>query len=972
MLAVSLMLPSLAVGAEHATPVRMAQSELSERERPMAAQAPLQDAPQDAPLDAPEKDDGDEAAPARERPRPAKAADNIVFDAEFLMLGPGGHSVDTTRFARGNPVDPGEHRLDLIVNGQWRGVEDVEFRLVAGEADAQPCFSRALLARGGVDLDKAARGQDNRADNPMPEGAVCAPLDRYVPGAKDRVDLAEQKLYLTVPQVFLRISTSRTYVDPGSWDSGIPAARLNYHTNLFTSQRNGHSYTSGYAGLDMGLNAGTIRLRHSGTANWSPQRGIGYQRGMTYALTDLAAWRSQLLVGESATGSEFFDPVSFRGARISSDDRMLPDIYRYYAPVVRGTANSNARVTIHQRGYQIYETTVAPGPFAIDDLQAASYGGDLEVRVTEANGQVHTFTVPFATAVQLLRPGTSRFSATVGQTNDPNLRHRQYLLQGVIQYGLDNNLTVYGGTSLTERYLSGLAGAAVNTPVGAFAGDVTLARTELPGGGSQRGASYRLSYSKNLPQQGTQFSLLAYRYSTRGYLGLADAVALRDRTARGIPLDAMARMRNRLDASISQRLGSMGGNVFLTGSSMQYWNQAGTTLSYALGYSNQWRGITYAISAQRVTTRFGPEWAATTNGRTNTVVSLNLSIPLGREVSRAPTLTMFASHDNDSSETQGTLSASDSFGPRSNGSYNLSVSRDGNSDITSTSGSLSYRLAQATVGASVSWGGGARQGSLSASGGVLAHQGGVTLSQTLGETVGLIQAPQAAGARPGYGAIAVDGRGYAVVPNLSPYQLNTIDLDPSGMPEDVELQLSSRRVAPRAGAVVKLDFPTRRAIPVLIDSRRDNGEALPFAATAFDGQTGAVIGAVGQGSRLVIRTEHERGSIRVEWGGKAGQQCQIDYSLAAREPGKSSGFQVLNLPCQPLAGAGATAAKADKPQHRETASAATAATAASAGSGSLAAEAETSRTQVTGAGAIGRKAADGWSFSQENAGGVAR
>lgn len=903
MLAVGLMLPSFALGAgQTGAGIGMLLEQARASDPDKATGPASSEADSNAPPAAPASAQASAAADAKgassaqEVPArtPLRAAEAVVFDSAFLVQGSDGQQIDTARFARGNPVEPGKHRLDLMVNGQWRGLEDVEFRRASDRAEAEPvpCFSRELLARAGVDLDKAARGQDQLGNTQMPEGLVCAPLSDYVPGAEVRLDQGEQKLYLTVPRIFLRSGSSPTYVAPENWDQGIPGARLNYHTNLFTTQANGSSQTSGYAGLDMGVNIGSVRLRHSGTVAWSPQSGLDYQRGLTYAQTDLPPLRSQLLLGESTTGAEFFDPVSFRGVRLSSDDRMLPDIYRSYAPVVRGTANSNAKVTIHQRGYQIYETTVAPGPFAIDDLQAASYGGDLEVRVTEAGGQVHTFTVPFATAVQMLRPGAHRFSATLGQTNDPSLSHRQFLLQGVYQYGLDNDLTVYGGASLTNGYQSALAGAAINTPVGAFTADVTASNTSPPGGRSHRGTSYRLTYSKNLPQAGTDFSLLAYRYATPGYLGLSDAVAMRDRADRGISFGSTTRMRTRLDANISQRLGNTGGSIYLTGSSMQYWNQPGTVLSFAAGYSNSWRGITYSVSAQRLTTQ---SLASSAGNRTNTLISVNLNIPLGREVGGAPTLSLFTTHD-DRAGTQGMLGASDTFGQLSQGYYNLSLSGDSSSNRATANASVSYRLSSADVGASVSWGNGSRQGSLSASGGVVAHPGGVTLARSLGETIALVHAPHAEGART-TSQTEIDRHGYAVVTALSPYRLNTIELDPSGMSQDVELKQSARSVAPRAGAIVRLDYPTQRAFPILIDSRQPDGRPLPFAATAVDARSGAVIGAVGQGSRLVVRTDQERGSILVQWGG---QQCQIDYALPASDGARQRGFQQFELPCRLL------------------------------------------------------------------------
>lgn len=57
----------------------------------------------------------------------------------------------------------------------------------------------------------------------------------------------------------------------------------------------------------------------------------------------------------------FFDSVSFRGVQLASDDNMLPDSLKGFAPVVRGIAKSNAQITIKQNGYTIYQTYVSPG-----------------------------------------------------------------------------------------------------------------------------------------------------------------------------------------------------------------------------------------------------------------------------------------------------------------------------------------------------------------------------------------------------------------------------------------------------------------------------------------------------------------------------------------------------------------------------------------------------------------------------------
>ena len=849
----------------------------------------------------------DENGPAPE-PRLLSALDEkrVIFDSYMLAQGAEGMTIDTSRFERLDIVTPGKYRVELHVNGQWRGTEDIEFRQVAGRESAQACYDRDLLTRAGVDLRKSARGQDPaRPPNPMPEGPVCVDIGNYVPGAELKFDQAEQAIYLSVPQYYLRLTTSKNYVDPQRWDSGVPALLLNYNTNVFTTQSQGRNTTQAYAGLNLGANLGPLRLRHNGSVTWSAPTGARYQRGYIYGQTDLPELRSQVLVGESSTSGELFDSVSFRGAQIFSDDRMLPETQRYYAPVVRGTAGSNARVSVHQRGFLVYETTVAPGPFEINDLQVASYGGDLQVTVTEANGQARTFLVPFATTVQLLRPGVTRYSVTAGRASDPSLQGSgQYVMQGTLQHGINNMVTGYGGVAFASNYVSGLLGGALNTRFGGFGADVTWARATVPNGDSLRGSSFRVSYSKNLPNSGTSFSLLAYRYSTRGYLGLRDALMLHDAVERGVAADSFARTRSRVDANISQQLGASGGNVYLNGSSLQYWNQRGQALSFTLGYTNQWRGNTYSVCVQRVQNAGGGGalYGGASSGN-STLVSLNLSIPLGKSARGAPILSAFVTHD-DSAGTQVSSGVSGIIDQQGKGSYSLSGTYDDRRHAAAGNASINWRLSDVALGASIGQGQGYRQASASAQGGLVVHPGGISMAQTLGETIGVVHAADAQGARVGYSGASVDRRGYAVVPSLIPYQLNSIDVDPKGIPDDVELKVTSRSVAPRAGSVVMLTYETRRARAVLINSRMPNGELLPFAATAIDAEGGMAIGAVGQGSRLVVRTEKEGGSIRVEWGKKPEERCVIDYKLPARVQGKRSGYEMLDLPCLPLSASG--------------------------------------------------------------------
>ncbi|KVH63169.1 usher protein [Burkholderia sp. MSMB1072] len=817
------------------------------------------------------------------------------FDDSMLMHGAGSEPIDTTPFARPNAVVPGMHRVDLIVNGQWRGVEDIMFRHDV-RGDVLPCYDRALLQRAGIDLDRSARGQDgSQPPNPMPDGPICDALSRYVPGGALSFDAAEQRLYLTAPQLYMRLASQSTYVDPSHWTNGVPAAWLNYNASAFTTRSSGYEYSQFYTGLSMAASAGPIRIRHNGNLTWSQRSGARYQRGYVYAQTDLSDWHAQLLAGESSTSGSMFDAVSFRGVQIASDDRMLPDEQRYYAPVVRGVAQSNAKVSIYQRGYLVHETTVAPGPFAIDNLQAMSYGGDLNVTVTEANGETRSFVVPFATTVQLLRPGSTRFSVMAGQAIElGDDIGKQYVGQFTVQRGVSNAVTAYGGAAFASRYQSALMGVALNTSIGGFGADITIARTQPRGSERLTGSSIRVSYSKNLPNSGTNFSLLAYRYSTKGYLGLRDAMLLNGRGDQGAGAATFARLRDRVDLNVSQQIGRAG-SVYANGSALSYWAGGGRTVSFTLGYSTQWRDATVTASVQRVRNLSGRE-PSFGGGAGSTLASVNVSIPLGRNSRRAPIFSSLVTHDS-SAGTSATASLAGRFGERGDGSYSLASSYDGNNRASSGSFGIGYQRPAVSVSANLGIGRDYQQASANATGGLVLHPGGLTPAPTLSETIGVVHAPYARGAQVANTSARVDRFGYAIVPSLIPYQLNKIDIDPKDIPENVELKTVSRSVAPRSGSIVMLSYDTLKARALLIDAQTDDGRPLAFAARAFDARTGAALGVVGQGSRLFVRSAAEDGRIRVEWGTRADQQCVIDYAIPAAQRA-GTGYVMLTGTCR--------------------------------------------------------------------------
>ncbi|WP_175050305.1 fimbria/pilus outer membrane usher protein [Paraburkholderia sediminicola] len=795
---------------------------------------------------------------------------DVQFNSEFLMK-PKGQSVDVSRFERGNPVQPGEYTIDLYVNGNWVGHDTLRFVAREGAGNAVPCFSKALIERLGLDF--SALSDKGRGELAKAQAGECANLADLVDGASQSFDLSDLRLDLSIPQAAL-LRNPQGYVSPEFWDEGVSSATLGYNLNSFRvtgSGSAGSSNTQTYLGLNSGVNVGSWHFRQNSALTWQSNGPRTYQNIATYVQHDLPSIRSQLTLGDAFTDGAVFDSIGIRGVELASDDRMLPDSLRGYAPLIRGVAMTNARVSVTQNGNKLYETTVAPGAFEINDLYATGYGGNLLVTVTEADGSQHSFSVPYASVAQLLRPGITRFNVAAGQLRDAQVNQHDNLLQGTVQHGFNNVITGYAGTIVADGYLAGLLGAAVNTPLGAVALDVTEARANIRGVTNTTGQSVRISYSKLVPATNTNFTVAAYRYSSSGFWALRDAMLARSAVAAGQDPTSVDRQRNQVQLTMNQSFGNGWGNAYVVGSTLDYWNRSGTTTQFQVGYNNVLRALgtnfSYNVSLSRQ--RDG------LTGQMNNQIFASVSIPLGTG-QHAPTLSTSFTHNSQSGSSEQAM-LNGSAGVDNEFTYGVTANHAPGSSAGGVNGQ--YRSPYATLAASASGGSGYSQVSAGVTGAIVAHPGGVTFANDLGDTIGVVEAKDAKGARiTNSSGVRIDNFGYAVIPYLTPYSLNTVEIDPKGIPLDVEFKSTSQQVAPRANSVVMIHFGTVTGRAAVISARLPNGAPLPFGATVYDAK-GQGVGAIGQNSRIFVRGVADEGALTVKWGDAADEQCAFGYHL---------------------------------------------------------------------------------------------
>ncbi|EPM92141.1 putative outer membrane usher protein, partial [Pseudomonas syringae pv. actinidiae ICMP 18804] len=285
--------------------------------------------------------------------------------------------------------------------------------------------------------------------------------------------------------------------------------------------------------------------------------------------------------GQGFTAGRLFSSMNYLGVEVASDPRMRPDSLRSYAPIVRGIAKTHAKVVIRQNDSELYQTTVAPGPFEISDLTTSGYSGDLQVTVNEADGSVSRFSVPYSALPESLRTNDSRYSVALGKTRDSNAPFSEM----TYQRGLSNSITANSGLRVAQGYQALALGGVYANWMGAFGMDSTFSNAQLPGEDTQQGWMLRLSYSRTFEQTRTSFAVSGYRYSTQGYRDLNDVLGLRVAAEQGQTWRSSSYLqRSRMEVSINQSLGSWG-NLFVSGSTQDYRAERERDTQLQMGYS---------------------------------------------------------------------------------------------------------------------------------------------------------------------------------------------------------------------------------------------------------------------------------------------------------------------------------------------------------------------------------------------------
>lgn len=790
---------------------------------------------------------------------------------------------DLSLYATKDAQAPGEYRVDVILNNELKGTENIKFvegkDPTTGNPKLIPCLSLERLASYGLRLKAFPDLKENT------EGCVdTSKIENFT----NELNFNSQQLLISIPQAALS-NAAQGFISPKEYDDGINALLTNYQFSSGKDYKENNEYYN--LNLQSGLNLGAWRLRNLSTWNKSAGNQSEWESVYLFAQRNIVPLKSILVLGESSSLSSIFDSVPFTGIQLATDTDMIPESLRGFAPIVRGIARTNARVVIKQNGYQIYQAFVAPGAFEITDLYSTGGNGDLDVTVEEADGSKQNFVVPYASLPLMLRHGQMEYEITSGKyrSYNDNVTEKPFT-QATVSYGAFRNTTFYSGLQAASNYQSLAVGFGQNLGnIGAISADLIQAWSKMQDTEKTSGQSWRIRFGKNIIKTGTNITVAGYRYSTSGFKTLTDV--MNSYIDKHGSYNARS-LRNRTNITVSQSLGDGLGSLSISGIFEDYWDSNRRNKSLNIGYNGGYKRLNYF--AGYTYSRYS--WGDSGRGRTvedDHIISFNVSVPLGDWLPN--TYATYNVTNSSPGSTEQYVSLSGVALENHNLDWNV---QQGYSNRDDASGGVygNYRGSAGSINGGASYSKYSQLINYGLNGGVLVHTDGITLGQEMSETAVLVKAPGLSHVRlENDSSIETDYRGYAIMPYVAPYHRTSVTLDSTTLGNNMELPNSTQKVVPTRAAIVRANFEGnigRRAFLIL---KKPTGENVPYGATvttAADKNAQASI--VSDGGMVYMSGLKDNGDVYAQWGTKAGQQCKATYSLSRATESISQTTAVCN------------------------------------------------------------------------------
>lgn len=751
-------------------------------------------------------------------------------------------------FASSPKFLPGEKMVTVVVNGEKKGKVSATF----GQ-DGQLCADTHFLQGASLVVPhEVAKLDDNDKTH------SCYDYTNAFPGTVITPVPAQEEVDLVVPQE--AIDTTGEGDQAKNYSTGGTAGILNYSAFATENTSAGTRNENKQLMLEEGLNVDDwlLRSRQSLTEDNGRRSTDNLYAYLQHTLVDE---QKIFQAGQINTGGTVFSGTAISGVQIAPEEALSAE--GSSGVTVSGIARSaQARVEIRQAGRMVYSTLVPVGPFTLNDVPIIRSNAELDVTVTETDGSKNHFVIP-ADAVnshQLQSPSglsaaVGRYRSNGGDEDEPTLatlsdgwRVKPWLNigSGVLSaQGYDSAALTLDTLPFKKMLLSTTFRASMDQEHGVNGRSTTLS------------ASYMLSGKVT-----TDVSMTRY---TSGYRELEDSLQ-----------DDFTQYEGQYSAGLHLSLDEFGSFSF------RYSKNQGTDESEGSQFVDASWGKTFGHVNLNVSWQRSVNPANADDDKDNEqpnddngdMLFVNLSVPLGGHHISAYSHTM---HHATNTGLQTTGDISQSTG------YSVAAERDMDDRENSFSGSINSNLHFARLGLSAGTDGpDGRNYGAALSGGIVAHQNGVTFSPwPVKDTFAIIDAGKdLAGTRINTptGDVWTDHWGQAVVPSVNPYHKVRVELDSNTLPPDMDIENGYSELATGRGAVGHVQFNTLHVHRAMIHVRMANGKTLKKGSTVVDGEGNYAATAVDNNLLFIEDISAKPELILTDE--DSAHVCRIDYTIS--------------------------------------------------------------------------------------------
>jgi outer membrane usher protein len=502
--------------------------------------------------------------------------------------------------------------------------------------------------------------------------------------------------------------------------------------------------------------------------------------------------RAAFTIGDSTSAPAIWArQVYYTGLRWASKDSIRPDSSPLVLPSFAGTAVQPSTVDIYINDMRTMHDSVDPGPFTVPNIPVIGIQGDISMVVTDAMGKQQVVSRSFIASTKILPEGVNEYTYEAGTLRRnfglTSWQYDSFLAEATQSRGMTPTLTLDGRAEIIATGQTVAAGVDYAlSGFGVLTGGAGISHDQTAGLGT-------MAYGQFARQ--------------RGHLGLSASAQMTSDTFRQLGL--LPKELPPLILAQAQISRTLGKTAALA---LGYLNQQNRTQAHfsAASASGTWRlrkGI-YMAAAVNYTPGMGNPLSA----------SISLVKPLGARRSVSDSTDITAKGVSTGVDVIQQLPVGTGYGYR--------VHDDDGTSSKHTQADLSYQNGTGTYQAEASEGAGQSAVALEENASLIWMSPYVVRSRTINDSFGLVEVPNLAGVQVFANNQMVgktSGQGLVVIPNLVPYQQNTVHLDDDGVPVDINLDLNERKIVPRSGMGVLMKFAAHReqgAVLVLVTEEK--------------------------------------------------------------------------------------------------------------------------------------------------------